>query len=128
AVVLVVRPGDQPQPPGAGDQGPGGRRAGQVVVAAVPAAGPVAHLEPVGQALEGRQHLLDAAHLGAADDLPVPPGAQTEMRVLWMSSPTRSMGASRLGSLGGAPPTSTLPDRQRAPTSFHPAGDVTSFR
>jgi hypothetical protein len=37
---------------------------------AVPAAGLVAHLEPVGQGLQGGQHLLDGPHLGAVDDRP----------------------------------------------------------
>src|SRR5262249_3517435 len=38
-------------------------------VVAVPATGLVAHLEPVGQSLEGGQHLLEGPNLGAADDL-----------------------------------------------------------
>jgi hypothetical protein len=40
------------------------------VVVAVAAAGVVADLEAVGQAPEEAQHLLEAAHSGALDDLP----------------------------------------------------------
>src|SRR5262249_44201062 len=70
AVVLVPGPEDQPQPAGGGHQDAGGQGLQQVVVVAVAAAGLVADLEAVGQALEGGQHLLDAADLAAAHQLP----------------------------------------------------------
>src|SRR5262249_16769910 len=66
-------PEDEPQPAGVGDQDARGQRLQQIVVVAVAAAGLVADLEAVGQALEDAQdaqHLRDAADLAAAHQLP----------------------------------------------------------
>jgi hypothetical protein len=52
-----------------GHQDPGRQRLEQAVVVAVAAAGLLADLEAVGQALEGAQHLLNAADLAAAHRL-----------------------------------------------------------
>src|SRR5262249_42081558 len=70
AVVLVAGPEDQPQPAGVGHHHPSRQGLEQVVVVAVAAAGLVADLEAVGQALEDGEHLLDAAHLAASHQLP----------------------------------------------------------
>src|SRR5262249_33695605 len=70
AVVLVPGPEDQSQSAGVGDQGARRQRLEQVVVVAVAAARLVADLEAVGQGLEDAQHLLDAAHLATAHQLP----------------------------------------------------------
>jgi hypothetical protein len=58
------------EPAGVGDQDARGQGLQQVVVVAVAAAGLVADLEAVGQALEGAEHLLDAADLAAAHPPP----------------------------------------------------------
>jgi hypothetical protein len=63
AVVLVLRPEDQPQLTGVPDEDTGHWRLKHVVVAAVAAAGLVAGLEAVGEAGERSQHVLDASHL-----------------------------------------------------------------
>ena len=60
-----------PWVPGVGHQDPGGQWAEQVAVVAVSAAGLVSHLEPARPGLPGGQHLLEAADLGAVDDLPL---------------------------------------------------------
>jgi hypothetical protein len=52
-------------------QEPGGQRLEQVVVMAVAAAGLVADLEAVGQALEEPQQFAQGAHPGAVRDLPL---------------------------------------------------------
>jgi hypothetical protein len=70
AVVLVPGPEDQPQLAGVGHEDPGGQGLEQVVVVAVAAAGLVADREAVAQALQGAEHLLDAADLAAAHQLP----------------------------------------------------------
>jgi hypothetical protein len=70
AVVLGRRPEDQPELARVRHQHPRGQRPQQVVVVAVPATRLVADLEAAGQAPENAEHLLDAAHLGAAGDLP----------------------------------------------------------
>jgi len=70
AVVLVPGAEDQAQLTGVGDRHARRQRLQQVVVVAVAAAGLVADLEAIGQALEDTQHLLDAAHLAATHLLP----------------------------------------------------------
>ena len=70
AIVLALGAEDQPQLAGVGHQDPGGQRLEQVVVMAVAAARLVADREAVGQPFEQAQHLVDAAHAGALDDLP----------------------------------------------------------
>src|SRR5262249_47058643 len=69
-VVLVLRPEDQPQLTRMRHRDPRGDRTEQVVVVAVAAAGLVADLEAIGQALEDPHHLVDGPHLGAAGDWP----------------------------------------------------------
>ena len=70
AIVLVLRPEDQPELPRVGHQDARGQWPQEVVGMAVAAARLVADLEPIRQPLEQAQHLLDAAHAGALDDLP----------------------------------------------------------
>ena len=92
------------------------QRAEQVVVVAVAATGLVADLEAIGQALEVVQHLLDAAHFERADDLsPLVEHANGDPGDVDVESDVKP-GCLQVGYFEGAPPSSTLPDRQRATT------------
>src|SRR5437016_2251708 len=98
-------------------QHPFGQRAQQVVKVSIPATGLVADLDAIRQAFEDWQHLLDASHLRAMDDLPfLVEGANRNMLRVNVETDVNHKAPLKSKNLRICTANSTVADWQRLPS------------